>query len=93
MLNIRIEKFRDDKLNVTLGGLVRVNHLEGKIENPIDFRFIYNNVKDLYFPLVDTSIYSVVLIKISFNSIFICHTFNESNNYRNRSKGIVLDGF
>lgn len=48
MLTIRKENFRDDEINVILDGLVPENHLVRKIENAIDFSFIYDKVKDLY---------------------------------------------
>ena len=54
----------DDKINVILDGLVPENHLVRKIENAIDFSFIYDKVKDLYSPLGAPSIDPVVLIKI-----------------------------
>ena len=41
MLTIRKENFRDDEINVILDGLVPENHLVRKIENAIDFSFIY----------------------------------------------------
>ena len=79
MLTIRKENFRDDEINVILDGLVPENHLVRKIENAIDFSFIYDKVKDIkYSPLGAPSIDPVVLD--SFNSIFIWHTFNEANN-------------
>ena len=49
MLTIRKENFRDDEINVILDGLVPENHLVRKIENAIDFSFIYDKVKDLRF--------------------------------------------
>ena len=64
MLTIRKENFRDDEINVILDGLVPENHLVRKIENAIDFSFIYDKVKDLYSPLGAPSIDPVVLIKI-----------------------------
>ena len=64
MLTIRKENFRDDEINVILDGLVPENHLVRKIENTIDFSFIYDKVKDLYSPLGAPSIDPVVLIKI-----------------------------
>ena len=42
MLTIRKENFRDDEINVILDGLVPENHLVRKIENAIDFSFIYD---------------------------------------------------
>ncbi len=51
MLNIRKENFREGNINVILDGLVPENHLVIKIENAIDFNFIYDKVKDLYSPL------------------------------------------
>jgi len=51
MLTVRTENFRDDEINVVLDGLVPENHLVRKIENAIDFSFIYDKVKDLYSPL------------------------------------------
>ena len=56
MLTIRKENFRDDEINVILDGLVPENHLVRKIENAIDFSFIYDKVKDLYSPLGAPSI-------------------------------------
>ena len=41
MLTIRKENFREDEINVILDGLVPENHLVRKIENTIDFSFIY----------------------------------------------------
>ena len=64
MLTIRKENFREDEINVILDGLVPKNHLVRKIENAIDFSFIYDKVKDLYSPLGAPSIDPVVLIKI-----------------------------
>ena len=64
MLTIRKENFREDEINVVLDGLVPKNHLVRKIENAIDFSFIYDKVKDLYSPLGAPSIDPVVLIKI-----------------------------
>ncbi len=64
MLIIRKENFREDEINVILGGLVPKNHLVRKIENVIDFSFIYDKVKDLYSSLGAPSIDPVVLIKI-----------------------------
>ena len=66
MLTIRKENFRDDEINVILDGLVPENHLVRKIENAIDFSFIYDKVKDLYSPLGAPSAarFPVVLIKI-----------------------------
>ena len=64
MLIVRKENFREDEINVVLDGLVPKNHLVRKIENAIDFSFIYDKVKDLYSPLGATSIDPIVLIKI-----------------------------
>ena len=64
MLTIRKEDFREDEINVILDRLVPENHLVRKIENAIDFSFIYDKVKDLYSPLGAPSIDPVVLIKI-----------------------------
>ena len=64
MLTIRKENFREDEINVILDGLVPANHLVRKIENAIDFSFIYDKVKDLYSPIGAPSIDPVVLIKI-----------------------------
>ena len=65
MLTIRKGNFREDQMiNVILDGLVPGNHLVRKIENAIDFSFIYDKVKDLYSPLGAQSIDPVVLIKI-----------------------------
>ena len=64
ILTIRKENFRENEINVILYGLVPNNHLVRKIENAIDFSFIYDKVKDLYSPLGAPSIDSVVLIKI-----------------------------
>ena len=64
MLTIRKEDFREDEINVILDRLVPENHLVRKIENVIDFSFIYDKVKDLYSPLGAPSIDPVVLIKI-----------------------------
>ena len=69
MLTIRKENFRDDEINVILDGLVPENHLVRKIENAIDFSFIYDKVKELYCenngrPSIDP----VVLFKILFSS-------------------------
>ncbi len=47
MLTIRKENFREDEINVRLNRLVPKNHLVRKIENAIDFSFIYDKVKDL----------------------------------------------
>lgn len=63
-VNYKKENFRDDEINVILDGLVPENHLVRKIENAIDFSFIYDKVKDLYSPLGAPSIDPVVLIKI-----------------------------
>ncbi len=52
MLTIRKENFREDEINVILDGLVPKNHLVRKIENAIDFSFIYDKVKDLYSPFL-----------------------------------------
>ena len=62
MLTIRKEDFREDEINVILDRLVPENHLVRKIENAIDFSFIYDKVKDLYSPLGAPSIDPVVLI-------------------------------
>ena len=48
MLTMRKENFREDEINVILYGLVPKNHLVRKIENAIDFSFIYDKVKDLW---------------------------------------------
>ena len=64
MLTMRKENFREDEINVILDGLVPKNHLVRKIENAIDFSFIYDKVKDLYSTLGAPSIDPVVLIKI-----------------------------
>ena len=48
MLTIRKENFREDEINVRLNRLVPKNHLVRKIENAIDFSFIYDKVKDLW---------------------------------------------
>ena len=42
MLTIRKEDFREDEINVILDRLVPENHLVRKIENAIDFSFIYD---------------------------------------------------
>ena len=47
MLTIRKENFREDEINVILDGLVPKNHLVRKIENAIDFSFIYDKSKRL----------------------------------------------
>ena len=47
MLTIRKENFREDEINVILDGLVPKNHLVRKIENAIDFSFIYDIVIEL----------------------------------------------
>ena len=44
MLTVRKENFREDEINVILDGLVPENHLVRKIENAIDFSFIYDKV-------------------------------------------------
>ena len=80
MLTIRKENFREDEINVVLDGLVPKNHLVRKIENAIDFSFIYDKVKDLYSPLGAPSIDPVVFNKNSFNPIFIRNSFDEANN-------------
>ncbi|CEQ11120.1 transposase [[Clostridium] sordellii] len=59
MLTIRNEESR-----IVLDELVPKNHLVRKIENAIDFSFIYDKVKDLYSPIGKPSIDPVVLIKI-----------------------------
>ena len=64
MLTIRKENFREDEINVILDELILENHLVRKIENAIDFSFIYDKVKNLYSPLGAPSIDPVVLIKI-----------------------------
>ena len=80
MLTIRKENFREDEINVVLDGLVPKNHLVRKIENTIDFSFIYDKVKDLY-SLVRSSKYrSSCFNKNSFNPIFIRNSFDEANN-------------
>ena len=64
MLTIRENNFRNEEENITIDSLVPQNHLVRKIENAIDFEFIYDEVKDLYSPLGAPSIDPVVLIKI-----------------------------
>ena len=56
MLTIRKENFIEYEINVILDGLVPVNHLVRKIENSIDFSFIYDKVKNLYSSLGNPSI-------------------------------------
>lgn len=64
MLTIRKDNFRNEEEYITLENLVPQNHLVRKIENVIDFSFIYDEVKDLYSPFGKPSIDPVVLIKI-----------------------------
>lgn len=64
MLTIRKYNFRDEEEYITLDDLVPRDHLVRKIENAIDFSFIYDKVKDLYSPLGAPSIDPIVLIKI-----------------------------
>lgn len=64
MLTIRENNFRNEEQYITIDSLVPKNHLVRKIENAINFEFIYDEVKDLYSPLGAPSIDSVVLIKI-----------------------------
>jgi len=64
MLTIRKYNFRDEEEYITLDNLVPKDHLVRKIENALDFSFIYDKVKDLYSPLGAPSIDPVVLIKI-----------------------------
>ena len=64
MLTVRTENFRENEIYVVLDSLVPKNHLVRKIENAIDFSFIYDEVKDLYSPFGAPSIDPVVLIKI-----------------------------
>lgn len=64
MLTIRKENFREEELNIILDSLVPKNHLVRKIENAIDFNFIYDKVSHLYSPFGAPSIDPVVLIKI-----------------------------
>ena len=80
MLTIRKENFRDDEINVILDGLVPENHLVRKIENAIDFSFIYDKVKRFILSVRSSKYRSCCFNKNSFNSIFIWHTFNEANN-------------
>ena len=44
MLTIRKEDFRENEINVILDRLVPKNHLVRKIENAIDFSFIYDRL-------------------------------------------------
>ena len=44
MLTVRKENFREDEINIILDRLVPENHLLIKIENVIDFSFIYDKV-------------------------------------------------
>ena len=64
MLTIRENNFRNEEQYITIDSLVPKNHLVRKIENAINFEFIYDEVKDLYSPLGAPSIDPVVLIKI-----------------------------
>lgn len=64
MLTIRNENYRNEESKIVLDELVPKNHLVRKIENAIDFSFIYDKVKDLYSPIGKPSIDPVVLIKI-----------------------------
>lgn len=64
MLKIRENNFRNEEQYITIDSLVPKNHLVRKIENAINFEFIYDEVKDLYSPLGAPSIDPVVLIKI-----------------------------
>ena len=64
MLTIRKDNFRNEEEYITLENLVPKNHLVRKIENAIDFTFIYDEVKDLYSSIGAPSIDPVVLIKI-----------------------------
>ena len=64
MLTIRENNFRNKEEYITIDSLVPENHLVRKIENAIDFEFIYDEVKDLYSPFGAPSIDPVVLIKI-----------------------------
>ncbi|MGL5693780.1 MAG: IS5/IS1182 family transposase, partial [Peptostreptococcaceae bacterium] len=57
MLTIRENNFRNEEEEyITLNSLVPQNHLVRKIENAIDFEFIYAEVKDLYSPFGAPSI-------------------------------------
>ena len=64
MLTIRENNFRNEEQYITIDSLVQKNHLVRKIENTIDFEFIYDEVKGLYSPLSAPSINPVTLIKI-----------------------------
>ena len=64
MLTIRNENYRNEGSKIILKELVPKYHLVRKIENAIDFSFIYDKVKDLYSPIGKPTIDSVVLIKI-----------------------------
>ena len=71
---------------ICLEDLVPANHLVRKLDEAIDFSFIYDLVEDLYKPYGRESIDPVVLIKI----VLIQYTFGirsiEKNNRGNRSK-------
>ena len=69
---------------LSIDSLVPKNHLVRKIENAINFEFIYDEVRDLRLLLGAPSIDSVVLIKICVNSIPIWNTINETNYKRYR---------
>ena len=64
MLTIRKDNFRNEEEYITLESLVPKSHLVRKIENSLDFNFIYDEVKDLYSSIGAPSIDPVVLIKI-----------------------------
>lgn len=64
MLTVRENNFRNEEECITIEDLVPKNHLVRKIENAIDFNFIYDEVKNLYSPFGAPSIDPVALIKI-----------------------------
>lgn len=66
MLN-KIENIQGEIILHTLEDLVPNDSLCRKIDEDIDFTFIYDEVKDLYcFNNVRNSVYAVVLFKLDF---------------------------
>ena len=49
MLTIRENNFRNEEQYITIDSLVPKNHLVRKIENAINFEFIYDEVKEMLF--------------------------------------------
>jgi transposase len=84
MLSKRTDNNRNQLEMVALDQLVPEDHLVRKIEQAIDFDFIYDLVKDTY--CLDNgrpSIDPVVLIKNGLCAVFIWYSFHASNDQRN----------